>query len=754
MKAGEKVLRHYCDPSLVREYDEMTDQQKGKLLEALLTMCRSQVVHRLMEQNHRGIFLTSTKPANPLCPLVRCMQEHGVNMDGISEDNVQFSRDCLKDWGVQQPFALQQMVHYQRMVKVQKESETYRRTQRVIYHTNQEVSKTQDTSCDWTSLRPIPVQDLKLFVEHHGCYLEGTIVGEAIQPIVGGTTLIQDRNGHLVRVCFYNFLPDGIMGIDAEPLLRQKMPMGATLRIAEPFYKIFGDGQRGIRVDDSEEIKVLNNKCGSSQSSAVESVENKCNDMKQQGNTFVAQKKYYAAVDSYLSGMRCDELVPALLSNRSQAFIYLERYGEAFCDAAAALIVLDPRSNLWKKTWVRYDMCLAKLQKDHANFHILFRYLLECLQSSLSESPNKSVDAAKGEKYKQAGNQAFKNQDYEEASRLYSLALLSAGETVRAILSNFSLCGLETMALGDTIAASIASLRIGVEEKPIYRLSRALAFLGEHEMALRAISLGDGKSLTVLTEEIKRAQSLRRAFAETDRAPIDYMSILLHDTPPLLGNLTGPLETFLSEGKGRGLRSTRALDKGEIICCEMSPISTSCEMQDVKKESMVMTIDKNQVSDASQSKLYSSVALRLQHDVVLNRIMNKLSDGKSEKPLVPLNDLMLNLEMFPLLLPSRIEFLPKESISKLSYVTMKNVLSTNIHGESVALIRKSQLYPAISMMNHASNPNCTFVPAKANKKHAHQVAIVVTNRSVAKGEELTMKYHSDEVVTRKWGISG
>ena len=755
MTAAEEAVRQYCDPSLVREYDEMTKKQQTTLLEAMMAMCRSNVMQLGMSQRQPGFPSTSSTLASQRCPLVRAMQEYGTDTSVVLEDHVQYCRDGLGEWGVQSPFPMHQMMRYQQIVNIQKASDAYSSPQPRFMQTNQAVAKTQATSCDWTSLRPIEIRDLKLFSGHPGCYVEGTIVGEAIQPMVGGTTLIQDGNGQLLLVCFYNFLPDGIKGVEAEPLLRQKLPMGATLRVAEPFCKIFGDGQRGVRVDNPVEMKVLNNKNESSQSSTAESVENKCNEIKEQGNDFVAQKKYYAATEAYLSGIRCHELVPALLSNRSQALIYLERYGEAFCDAAAALTILDPQSNLSKKTWVRYNLCLEKVRKDHESFDDLFRYLIDCIQSSLAASTNKIVDTSKGEEYKQAGNQAFQKKDYEEASRLYALALASTGETVRAMLSNWSLCGLETMAVGDTIAASIASLRIGAEEKAVYLLSRALAFLGEHELALRSVSLSEGQKLAELTREIKEAQHLRSVFAETNRASREDVATLLYDTPPLLGNWTGPVETFLSEGKGRGLRSTRALDEGEIVCCEMSPISTSCDIENFKSESIVVTLGKHDIDDAAQSKLNASLALRLQHDGVLSRIMDRLSDGKSHKPLVPLKDLMLNLEMFPLLLPGRIEFLPKESTPQLSIETMKNVISTNTHGkrEEGGLLGTSQLLPAISMMNHASKPNCSFVPTKIDK-YANEVVVVVTTRSIQEGEELTMKYHSDEVVARKWGISG
>jgi hypothetical protein len=98
-------------------------------------------------------------------------------------------------------------------------------------------------------LRKIAYRELKLFEVCHGTFVEGKIVGEVVQPMVGGTTLILD-NQDVLLVCFYNLLPDGILGSSAEPLLQAMLPLGATLRIKEPFYKIFGDGQRGIRVDN------------------------------------------------------------------------------------------------------------------------------------------------------------------------------------------------------------------------------------------------------------------------------------------------------------------------------------------------------------------------------------------------------------------------------------------------------------------------------------------------------------------------
>jgi hypothetical protein len=59
---------------------------------------------------------------------------------------------------------------------------------------------------------------------------------------------LEDTNGDVILVALYNFLPDGLYGRESIPLASSKLPMGATVRIAGPFLKIFQDGSRGIRI--------------------------------------------------------------------------------------------------------------------------------------------------------------------------------------------------------------------------------------------------------------------------------------------------------------------------------------------------------------------------------------------------------------------------------------------------------------------------------------------------------------------------
>lgn len=61
-------------------------------------------------------------------------------------------------------------------------------------------------------------------------------------PIVGTTTIPEDSNGDTVLVVLYNFLPDGLHGDQSAALASAKIPKGCTVRIAEPFLKVFRDG--------------------------------------------------------------------------------------------------------------------------------------------------------------------------------------------------------------------------------------------------------------------------------------------------------------------------------------------------------------------------------------------------------------------------------------------------------------------------------------------------------------------------------
>ena len=93
---------------------------------------------------------------------------------------------------------------------------------------------------------------------------------------------------------------------------------------AEPFLNIFRDGRtRDMRVDIPAGIIV---------ESSVSSwnVDVKLMMAKEKGNEFVCQKRYNAASDVYMAALRSTGFLAVTLSNRSNAFVNLEKWRHGF----------------------------------------------------------------------------------------------------------------------------------------------------------------------------------------------------------------------------------------------------------------------------------------------------------------------------------------------------------------------------------------------------------------------------------------
>lgn len=176
-------------------------------------------------------------------PLVRALINHGCPPDTLYEGHLVILHDMLSSWGYQERNNMVQIFRYERVVAAQKGSPQYSETDDAncsFAFTGKDVIKTSTSaSPNWQKLRKIGVKDLVLFGTKHGCYVEGKIVGAAIQPMVGGTTMIQDDSGDALLVCFYNCLPDGLRGKAAEPLLQAKFPKGGNVAGRRTFYEDF-----------------------------------------------------------------------------------------------------------------------------------------------------------------------------------------------------------------------------------------------------------------------------------------------------------------------------------------------------------------------------------------------------------------------------------------------------------------------------------------------------------------------------------
>lgn len=737
MKAAEEAIRRYCPAELVAEFDEMDLATQETLIEALMSGYRSRIVHAIVEDTneHGQSYLKGLSPADPMCPFTRACQEHNMNSEMLFAKHLSPLRDALSSWGSIPRHPAFKIAKYKHIVAMQKQG--YAKNPNGVRDTSAAVIKRSSTTANWSSLKQIRFQDLSLFKTSKGCFVEGTIVGEAIQPIVGGTTLIQEKEGDVLLVCFYNLLPDGMNGKAAEELLKVELPMGATLRVAEPFFKIFGDGQRGVRVDNPNEMEVF-----SKQGKVVDVIY-----AKKQGNDFVAKKRYNAAIDSYLSGIRhSTDMVPTILSNRCQAFIKLEKWGPAFCDAAASLTI-RPES---PKTWARYKLCLEKLESEIGSKEKTKVWNL-LAGAIATESPTaKTVDVSGAEGIKAEGNKFFQKDSYEDAIESYTKALAACGEIIRAMLSNWAFCALQMHIFGDVIASAAASLRIGNDEKAIYRLAKALSLVGEYSLSIRVLSQAlSSKNIDNLHKDVQRAQTFTGMMIEGIAEDPFVLQSMLVSTPKSLGNWHGAVETFITpDGKGRGVRATKDLDAGSVVLVEWPLVSAKADSS-VDGGFLFMGTSDNKLHDVSSSKLRPLVMNRLKRDLVLGNVLSCLSDGSKTDALVPFSGLLVNLEMYRLMLPTHREYFFNDEFKEIPAARVNKILSTNTHGKSWKGDGSSttELYPALSMMNHASQPNCAFGPCTEE-----MLVIVLTCQKVKAGDELFMKYHNEDVVARHWGI--
>jgi len=75
--------------------------------------------------------------------------------------------------------------------------------------------------------------------------------------IVGVYSIMEDESGDVVKVALYNALADGVPN---HPQARYAaansvLPRGQAVAIVEPYYKMFADGTRGVRVDNPNDLR-------------------------------------------------------------------------------------------------------------------------------------------------------------------------------------------------------------------------------------------------------------------------------------------------------------------------------------------------------------------------------------------------------------------------------------------------------------------------------------------------------------------
>jgi len=227
------------------------------------------------------------------------------------------------------------------------------------------------------------------------------------------------------------------------------------------------------------------------------------------------------------------------------------------------------------------------------------------------------------------------------------------------------------------------------------------------------------------------------------------------------------------EGKGRGVKSLRKIHVEEILIVQRPRWRV---YEEAGNHELITASD----SDTHTFETSSSIQLKAQltkaaaTDALLSSALSVLEDNSGiEKPLVPWGRLLNNLNGHVLpLLSQHPRFFPQSEHMELSHTQISSMASVNSFGsqelcnmlaealrankvvpkDPKELVDSTDLYPAISLFNHSSQPNCSLLPIfEAGQKTAMVLLAAV---EIPPDTELTICYHHDpDTVKRKWHIT-
>lgn len=737
------IVVKYAPESVRHEYTSMSRDATTSLLDALDSMINHCMLDKIHSDSSRGYTPTSTlgikwhshtkSIADSSCPLANLMKSAYPTVQ-IYQETVDAIKERISQWGAPSFFSSAQNPFFLMMLDAQtertyEEMKTREAEGSVSFEiqTSTVLATKTSTAFQWSNLSLIGVKDLKLFQTCKGNVLAGTLV-TVPNVIKGISTILKDDNGGVIQIALYNYVPGKMSRLNEMEYARKHLPKGTRVSIAEPFTKILADGNRGVRIDDPREFRIE----GDNQTDISTARED--------GNNFYKRRMYQAASESYITGLQNEDLVPTLLTNRAQAHIMLEQWPQALADAAASLTIRPA----CKKTYLRYKKALAKVIDEQPNSNALNLALDPSnWQNSEQDMPTNSGSSAE---LKQAGNEAFKCQGYERAIACYTSALLVASKVVRVVLSNWSQSALKYDSYHEALAASAAALRIWVDDKAVYRLCASLAQLNELGLAISLLESYDKSTVSLKELRSDLQQNLKvRVGAANDNGKVLSTLKALKFCPDFASD---KIETFLHPVKGRGIRAIDAMPKGSLILIE-SPLKSSFS-DAVEDKSITYTMDQNRtLKDKSRTLLESIIMQQTKRNQLFARRIDNLYDGQSNRPLLSLKDLLTSIGVAnaPLLLPPWSEFFDKDMQSTPSVDRVRNIISLNSFGDDKELQKRTSLFASISMFNHSSSPNCMVIP------YSHSSSAVITRKSIKKGDEMCISYHSDpEALKSKWGI--
>lgn len=181
-------------------------------------------------------------------------------------------------------------------------------------------------------LRHIAINQLQLETHHRGTYL----LLRSITPpnrMTAIMAVMEDENSDVMMVQLYQQEDEGNRAaVDI-------VNVGTILLIKEPYFKVMGDGEYGLRVDHlSDVIHIKEDDAGSPKAWQPRLVEigNSVESLKAKGNLSMEKSRYWDAIAEYSDALDCPataDQIDVIKRNRSLAFLKNKQFDAGLADS-------------------------------------------------------------------------------------------------------------------------------------------------------------------------------------------------------------------------------------------------------------------------------------------------------------------------------------------------------------------------------------------------------------------------------------